>query len=84
MNRVKSHAIIRLVGLKYWKLKSSNLQSLETGRKTEIDFLNGYISSKARELKLSTPINDKLIRLVKEIESVVRNITVNNFNHSLY
>jgi len=81
INKIKSHTIIRMVGLKYRKLKSSSLQSLETGRKTEIDFLNGHISSKAKELKINTPINDQLVSLVKEIEAGARRISPSNFNH---
>jgi len=79
-NKIKNHAIIRMVGLKYRKLKSSSLQSLETGRKTEIDFLNGHISAKGQQLNVSTPINDQLIMLVKEIESGTRKISPSNFN----
>jgi len=76
----KKHMIIKMVGLKYRKLKSSSLQSLETGRKTEIDYLNGYIVRKASELNLEVPLNNKLISLVKEIESGVRKISLENFD----
>jgi len=38
---ISKHAIIGLVGLRFRKLKSSMLQSLERGREPEIDFLNG-------------------------------------------
>jgi len=78
-----------MVGLKYRKLKSSSLQSLQTGRATEIDFLNGYIVDKARENNVNTPVNNLLIRLVKEIEKGIRTISPDNFNntsipHSLF
>jgi 2-dehydropantoate 2-reductase len=76
------HLKIRIIGLKYRKLKSSSLQSLESGRKTEIDFLNGYIVKKAHELKLSTPLNELLVSLVKDIESGSRTISYDNFELS--
>lgn len=82
MANLKKHLIIYMVGLKYRKLKSSSLQSLQTGRTTEIDFLNGYIVNKANECNISTPVNNRLIRLVKEIEKGIRTITPENFNNT--
>ena len=43
---LKRYLTIRVVGFKYRRVKSSSLQSLERGRKTEIDFFNGYTSDK--------------------------------------
>jgi len=73
------HLKIRIIGLKYRRLKSSSLQSLETGRKTEIDYLNGYITQKGKEKGVRTPLNDLLVSLIKEIESGKREISFNNF-----
>jgi 2-dehydropantoate 2-reductase len=78
MSSSKRHLTIRLIGYKYRKLKSSSLQSLERGRKTEIDFFNGYISSKGKEYGVSTPVNSKLTRMVQEIENGKRSISVNS------
>lgn len=72
----KRHLTIRVIGFKYRKLKSSSLQSLERGRKTEIDFFNGYISSKGKEFYVSTPVNIRLTRMVQEIENGIRSISV--------
>ncbi len=60
---------IRAIGHKYRRLKSSSLQSLERGRPTEIDYLNGYICQKGRALGVPTPVNLALVGLVKEIEA---------------
>jgi 2-dehydropantoate 2-reductase len=38
---MKRYLTIRVVGFKYRRIKSLSLQSLERGRETEIDFLNG-------------------------------------------
>lgn len=80
--RLKKHLIIFMVGLKYRKLKSSSLQSLQTGRPTEVDFLNGYIVEKASKYNVNTPVNNGLIKLVKEIEKGIRTISPENFNNS--
>lgn len=76
------HLKIRIIGMKYRKLKSSSLQSLETGRKTEIDFLNGYIVKKGHELQVATPLNEMLVELVKDIENGSRKISYDNFELS--
>ncbi len=78
MSSFKQHLTIRVIGFKYRKLKSSSLQSLERGRKTEIDFFNGYISSKGKEYGVSTPVNTRLTRMVQEIENGMRSISVHS------
>ncbi|MHA2296555.1 MAG: ketopantoate reductase family protein [Candidatus Hodarchaeales archaeon] len=75
---LKKHALIRIIGFKYRRLKSSSLQSLERGKKSEIDFLNGYIVRKGKELGIDTPINDACVTIVKEIEQGKRKIVPDN------
>ncbi|MEH7568873.1 ketopantoate reductase family protein [Priestia megaterium] len=48
--------------------KASMLQDLEKKRKTEIDFINGFICRKGREAGIKTPYNDLVVKLVKEAE----------------
>ena len=57
---------------------SNTLQSLEKGRPTEIDIMNGYISSKGREYGVPTPVNDSLTAIIKEIEAGRRPLTKKN------
>ncbi len=47
---------------------SSMLQDVLNGRRTEIDFLNGYIYRKGVELGIDTPVNKLLYFLVKALE----------------
>ena len=65
--------------MKYRELKSSSLQSLQRGRKTEVANYNGYIVAKGKELGVSTPVNAKLTAMVEEIEAGKRPITPDNF-----
>lgn len=51
------YIVIRAIGFKYRRVKSSSLQSLERGRPTEIDFLIGYICAKASETSPSDLLN---------------------------
>ena len=79
MAPARRHVTIMVIGFKYRKLKSSSLQSLERGRKTEIDYFNGYISSKGKAYGVDTPVNRKLTRMVLEIENGMRPISVKSF-----
>ena len=47
---------------------SSMAQDLATGRRTEIDDLNGFVERRASELGVPTPINRTLAALVKLLE----------------
>lgn len=70
--------LVRIVGRKYGKIKSSSLQSIERGRKTEVEYLNGYVVKKAKEKDLDVPFNSALVKMVKEIESGERKIVQDN------
>jgi len=72
------HILMGLVGFKYRNVKSSSLQSLERGRETEIDFLNGYVVRKAKEAGVEVPVNEAVVRLVKGIEAGKRAIDPKN------
>lgn len=48
--------------------KSSTAADLSRGKMTEIDFLNGYIVSKAAEYGLAAPANQAVYALVKMLE----------------
>ncbi len=76
----KRHLFIRIIGFKYRKLKSSSLQSLKRGRKTEIGNYNGYIAIKGQELGVATPVNEQLTKMVQEIENGERPISPDNFS----
>jgi 2-dehydropantoate 2-reductase len=83
-SQLKRHLIIRVIGMKYRKLKSSSLQSLERGRKTEAAHYNGYIAARGKELGISTPVNDQLTSMVREIEEKKRGITPGNLREIKY
>lgn len=81
-NNLKRHLTIYLIGFKYRKIKSSSLQSLERGKPTEIDYLNGFIAESGKRHGIPTPINDRIIQIIKEIETGKRKISMDNFNDS--
>lgn len=76
--RLKRGVIMRAVGNNYKDLVSSSYQSYLRGRPTEIDFLNGYIAENARKHNIPAPVNDKVIKQVKEIEAGARKPGIGN------
>lgn len=49
--------------------KSSMLQDIERGRKTEIDFINGKFVELAKKHHLQAPLNMALVTLIKALET---------------
>jgi 2-dehydropantoate 2-reductase len=49
--------------------RSSLLQDVTKGRRSEIDYLNGYIVRKGTDLSIPTPANAAIIRAVKQLEA---------------
>ena len=82
-NLIPKHALILAVGLKFRRLKSSMLQSLERGRRPEIGFLNGYVVDMGRAKGVPVPVNTALVEMVHEIEAGVRPIRPDNLRELL-
>jgi 2-dehydropantoate 2-reductase len=78
------HLTIRIIGLKYRRIKSSSLQSIERGRRNEIEFLNGYICDCGREQSVPTPVNDAVREMVREIEDGKRQMSLRNIEGSVF
>jgi len=75
------HIIMCIVGLKFRRLKSSMLQSIERRRPTEIDFLNGYVVKCGTEKGITTPVNAALTKMVHEIEAGTRTPRTQNLKY---
>lgn len=78
LDDIRRHIMLFVVGLKYKNLKSSSLTSLQRGKPTEVEVLNGWISRKGREYGVATPVNDKLVELIREIEAGKRSSCAEN------
>jgi 2-dehydropantoate 2-reductase len=77
---MRRHLVLRVMGMKYRRLKSSSLQSLERGRPTEVDSFNGYVVQRARALGVAAPLNERLTAMVHEIEKGRRRIEPANMD----
>jgi len=49
--------------------KCSMLQDIERGRRTEIDFMNGFIVRESRRHGLKAPVNAAITELIRYLES---------------
>ncbi len=74
--RLKSPAdIARVTPLlkKMWGRHKTSVGSIANdvnrGLKSEVDYINGVVSNKGRELGLPTPFNDMVIEIIKELEA---------------
>ncbi len=84
ITRFVKDVLVQFVGRRYGNMKASMLQSLERGRKTEIDFLNGYVVEQAKRVNVPTPVNAALVTLIKEIEAGTRTIDRKNLDDLLH
>lgn len=54
--------------MKAGEVKTSMWQDIEHGRLTEIEAMNGFVATKAKELGLNAPVNDVLASLIRAAE----------------
>jgi hypothetical protein len=64
----------------YGDIKPSMLQDLERGRKTEIDFINGYVVALGHASGMLVPLNAAITNLVHQIERGVLQPTRERMN----
>lgn len=70
-SRVKEamlHQLLKLLASRHRRHRSSSLQSLERGGRTEVDFLNGVIVRRGRAHGIDTPVNAAVVEKVHDIE----------------
>ena len=48
--------------------RPSLLQDVMKGRRTEVDYLNGYVVRKGREVGVTTPMNEAIVEVTQKIE----------------
>lgn len=83
LGALRRHLVLRVMGAKYRRLKSSSLQSLQRGRPTEVDYFNGYIARTARAHGTAAPLNERLTNMVHEIEAGKRTIQSSNITDAV-
>ena len=54
---------------KHRNIRSSMLRDIERGKKTEVYAINGVVAESGDSVNVETPINDKIIEIVEQIEN---------------
>jgi len=49
--------------------KTSMLQDIEAGRKTEVEIFGGKVVEMGKKYQVPTPVNETILRIIKVIES---------------
>jgi 2-dehydropantoate 2-reductase len=49
--------------------RPSLLQDVMKGRRTEVDYLNGYVARKGQQVGIPTPMNEALVEVTHKVES---------------
>ena len=60
--------------------RPSLAQDLLKGRATEVDYLNGYIVNKGKQVNIPTPVNESIVELTREIEKGLIQPSLSNLN----
>lgn len=63
-----SNLIIPLAIRKHRRVKTSMLQDMEKGKKTEVDSINGVVCEFGRKYNVPTPCNDLVVSIVHKME----------------
>ncbi|HOO98860.1 MAG TPA: ketopantoate reductase C-terminal domain-containing protein, partial [Bacteroidales bacterium] len=58
--------------------------SLERGKPTEVDYLNGYIVRNGMSRNIAVPVNSAITGMIHEIEQKKRDISPDNFNDPVF
>ncbi len=61
------HALLLAVGAKFRRLRSSMLVAIERGREPAVDFLNGEVVWRGQELGVPTPLNARIVEVIRAI-----------------
>ncbi len=66
-----------------WPLWGSTLQSIHRGRPTEIDYLNGEIVEWGKLHGEATPLNERIVTLVHQVERTGQFLSPGEIVHAL-
>lgn len=79
-NQKLSFMIIPIAIKKHRLIRASMLQDIEKGKPCEVEAINGVVSDYGRKVGVPTPVNDKVIELIREIEAGKRKPSFDNLS----
>ena len=69
LKRAFAMALMSIAMKKHRNIEPSMLQDLKKGKKCEIDAINGIVSEWGRKYGVRTPINDRIVEIIKKAET---------------
>ena len=66
---------------KHKQIRSSMIRDLQRGYPTEVDAINGVVCKTGNQVNIATPVNDRIVELVQEIEMGNRQSSWENIRH---
>jgi len=76
--RAIAKLLIPIAMKKHREIEPSMLQDLKKGKPCEIDAINGVVCEWGKKYGVPTPINDKIVEIVKSIQSGERKACAEN------
>jgi 2-dehydropantoate 2-reductase len=73
-----AESIIELLKTKHRNIIPAFYVDICKGLKSEIDYINGYIVARGCELKVPTPVNEIVVKMIHEIEDSKRTVGLKN------
>jgi 2-dehydropantoate 2-reductase len=62
---------------------ASMAQDVMKGRRTEVEYMNGLVSRRGKEVGVATPVNEAVVSVMREVESGKRKVGVENISRVL-
>ena len=78
IKRAIATMLIPIAMKKHRDIEPSMLQDLKHGKACEIEAINGVVCREGRKYGVKTPINDRIVEVVKEIQDGKRKACVEN------
>lgn len=69
LKRTVATMLIPIAMKKHRNIEPSMLQDLKNGKPCEIDAINGIVCEYGKKNNISTPINDRIVEIIKKIQS---------------
>lgn len=78
LKRAFGCALLPIAMKKHREIEPSMLQDLKKGKPCEIDAINGVICEFGKKYSVKTPINDRIVEIIKKIEAGEMKATADN------
>jgi 2-dehydropantoate 2-reductase len=75
--------ILPIAMKKHAAIEPSMLQDLKKGKPCEVDAINGVVCERGKALGIPTPVNDRIVRIIKEIQEGKRKTSRENLKEIL-